>query len=513
MAGGQVSITVADGGSATIIVPGSSTQLVIGCSSSGTANQIVATRTPATLQANFGSGPLVEAAALACLQGGTVLAMKVPSASAGVASAVTASQGTGVSAGTSIVTVTGAPYDAYYVKVLVVTGGTVGTAGCAVQVSLDAGRNFGPTLALGSATTLALTGTGMTLAFAAGTLIAGNFFTFGCTEPVWNTAGIQAALSVFQGSTYGSTGVGSIHIVDGPMGGANCTTIEGYLDAMATAYVWTRAFGSAVDASPASIWGGTAVTESAWMTAIGTDYSACAARRMCIGAGYYNMPSAFPLPSLAGAPSYRRPITWSAAARQVTVPAQRHLGRVRDGSLSTITVNPTTDPQDGFIYHNEYLNPGLDYLIAGTGSNRFMSVMTRPGLPGIYITNPLTQAPLGSDYYLLPRGNVMDIFCQVVHTTGQTFIDDDIRLNANGTIYENDAAKIEGLITNACNVALFGANKMVSQKLVAKQNIVVDRTVNVAATGNVVITGQIVGKGYVLSESVTLSFQNPLAAT
>jgi hypothetical protein len=122
------------------------------------------------------------------------------------------------------------------------------------------------------------------------------------------------------------------------------------------------------------------------------------------------------------------------------------------------------------------------------------------------------MAQLGSDFWLLQRGNVMDIFCTTVHQSAQTFIDDDIRTNANGTIYENDASKIETLITNACNTALYGANKMISRKLVAKQDIVVDRTVNVLATNNVVITGMLPGKAYVLSESITLGFLNPLAA-
>ncbi|HTQ46664.1 MAG TPA: hypothetical protein VMI75_28115, partial [Polyangiaceae bacterium] len=83
MAGGQVNITIADGGSATIIVPGSTVQLVLGCSDIGTTNQIIATRTPATLLTNFGYGPLTEAAGMAAAAGGTVLAMKVPSNTAG----------------------------------------------------------------------------------------------------------------------------------------------------------------------------------------------------------------------------------------------------------------------------------------------------------------------------------------------------------------------------------------------------------------------------------------------
>ena len=509
--GGQANITIIDGGSATIIVPGSSLQLVIGCCSSGTVNQIIATRTPATLQSYLGYGPLVEAAGLVCLAGGTVLAIKCASAVAGTASTVTAT-----GAGTSVMTVTGAPVDTYFVKVLVVNGGTIGTAGCTIQLSLDAGRSYGPVISLGTATTYVVGTTGMTLNFAAGTLITNGTFTFGTTEPTWNTAAILAALQAFQASQYAITGVGSTHIV-GATTGANCSTIEGYLDNLATNDIFTRAFMSARDASPAAIWGGTAETEATWMSAIQTDFSATAARRACVGAAFWNMPTAFPVAQIAGAPSYRRPIAWAAAARAVTVPAQRHIGRVKDGNVSQITVNPTSDPQDGFIYHNEAVNPGLDFYINNGSGGRFMSTMTRTGLPGVYITNPLTMAPLGSDYWLMPLGSVMDIFCTIIHQQGQLLIDDDVRLNNNGTIYENDARNIENALAFAVNSILW-AQKMVSQPVAAGPAggsgpaIIVDRTTNVKATGACNITGTIAARGYLLTVNFSLGFLNPAAA-
>lgn len=520
--GGNLNITVADGGSASIIVPGSSTQLVIGCSTSGTVNQVVATRSPATLQSTFTSGPLPEAAALPCLAGGTVLAIRATTATPGVAGTVTKS-GTG----TSVITVTGTPVDTYYVKVLFTTSNagsaTVGTASPAIyaQVSLDAGRNYGLPISLGTATTLALTGTGLSLSFAAGTIVNNDYITFGTTEPQWSTAGIQAALNAFQASQYGVVGVGSVHIVGGGtasgMTGAQATTIQGYLDTLATGYIPTRAFASARDASPAAAWGGTGETEPTWMAALQTDYSSTAARRICPAAAYWNVQSAFPSPQIFGAPAYRRSVAWLAAARQVVVPPQRHLGRVKDGALSGLVVDPTKDPADGFIYHDERINPGLDYIIAGTGG-RFMSTMTRTGLAGVYITNPLTAAPLGSDFFLMPLGLVMDVFSSIIHTVGQQNIDDDIRTNANGTIYENDARAIEAILANSVNSVLW-AQKMISQPVGAGpaagasgSAIIVDRTVNVKSTNNVVLTGQIISRGYILSLTATLGFQNPNAA-
>lgn len=509
--GGNVNITVVDGGSASIIVQGSSVQLVIGCCSGGTAGQIVATRSPATLQSTFGQGPLVEAAALACAAGGTVIAVKAATTTAGVSSTVTTTGG-----GTSVITVTGTPVDTYYVKVLFLTAGTVGTAGITFQVSLDAGRNYGPVLSLGTATTFAIGVTGVTLNFAAGSILANQTVTFGTTEPLWNTAGIQAALNAFQASQYAIVGVGSTHIV-GTMSGSNATTIQGYLDTLANGYVYTRAFASARDASPPAAYGGTGETDTVWSGLIQTDFASTAARRLCVGAGHWNMPTAFPNPASTGAPALRRPIAWAAAARYVTVPPQRHVGRVRDGSIGQIVVNPLLDPTDGFVYHDERINPGLDYIIAGTGG-RFMTTMTRTGLPGVYITNPLSMAPLGSDFFLMPLGSVMDIFASIIHQVGQQTIDDDVRLNANGTIYENDARAIEAILANACNTVLF-SQKMISQAVqggptaaALGSSIIVDRTNNVKSTNNVNLAGQIVSRGYVLTITASLSYQNPNAA-
>lgn len=522
-AGGQVNITIVDGGSATLVVPGSSVQLVLGCCSSGTANQIIATRTPSTLTTYLGVGPLVEAAALTCLAGGTVLAMKIPGAVAGSAGTVTT-----VGGGTSIITVTGTPNDTYYVLVKFITGGTIASAGITFQVSLDAGRSFNtqssPTIVLGTANTYAIPGTGLTLNFAAGTILANQTVSFSTNEPYWNTAGVQAGILAFQASSYALGGVGSIHVVGSPgfaaATGPSCSSIQGYLDTLAnTGFIYQRAMMASRDASPAAAYSGTGETEQAWMTALQTDYSGVSARRMLVSAGYWNMPSAYPNPAAWGTPRFRRPVSYALAARAVAIPPQQHSGRVKTGNLSNIVVDSINDPTDGFVYHDERVNPGLDYITTGSGTARFATTLTRIGYPGVFSANPLTMAPIGSDFFLLPLGNVFDVFCSQFRTSAQLQIDDDVRVNTNGTIYENDAQAIEAAIASSCNAALF-STKMISSSiqtgpaaLAANQGcIAIDRTVNVKTTSAVTIVGQIVSRGYVLTINAILSFQNPLAA-
>src|SRR5271165_2578497 len=128
-----VTIVVNDNAAgAALVLPQSSLQVVIGCSTLAAGSSLMskplATTNPQTLVTNFVGGPLVEAAGLVCAAGGTVIAIPIPVTTKGTATTVQAT-----AAGTSAVTVTldatfGA-WDDYYVKVKTVTGGTRGTAG------------------------------------------------------------------------------------------------------------------------------------------------------------------------------------------------------------------------------------------------------------------------------------------------------------------------------------------------------------------------------------------------
>lgn len=497
---GEVQISILDGGS--VVTTPQSIQVVIGCSSTGTAAQVVASQNPQTFITNFGYGPLVEAATLSALAGATVLAIKATSNTPGASSAVTFT-GTG----TSVITVTGTANDSYLLQFLVVAGGTVGTTGITFQVSLDAGRNFGPVLALGIATTYVIPQTGLTLNFAAGTLVAGDTAKISTSEPLFNTAGIQACLNALQASQYASAGWGSMLIAGGSSAtnfavgvpGADATTIEGYLDTLATGYIFGRAMIQARDAKIPVAWGGSAETESAWITAITTDYSGVSARRINACAGHYNMPSGVPNPT-CGAPRYRRPLAWALAARRAQIPPQRHAGRVRDGSLTQIVVDPTNDPKDGFVYHDERVNSGLD-------AARFTSATTRIGPSGVFIKNPNLMSPLGSVFVLQPHGDVMDVACSLVHQVGLQFVNADLRVNPSGTIYENEARAIEAALSAALQ------QQMVATNMISSFTVAVDRTTNVLTTSTININLTITARGYVLQENVTIGYVQSAQAT
>lgn len=526
---GNVFITINDGQGSIAAVPAASVQAIVGYCSDGTNYAIVASPTPAVFQSQCGYGTGVEASGLCAANGGTALFCKVPLTTAGAASAVTATQGAGSNASTSTLTVSGACNDDLLVKVLCVGAGAIGSAG-AIQVSYDNGRTYGPVIQLPLATPatyyLAQTGNlagsgGLTLSFAVGSIYAGNFWTFSATGPILSDANVQTALQALAGSQYGVVGWGSTWLAGncgtsstGPTGGVHgvdAQVLEGYLDALATAYTYTRMFLSARDASPPTAFGGSGETESAWISSVNADYSQVSARRLCVGAANWNTPSAYNNPS-AGTPLYRRNIAWDGAARMVNLAAtgaggpQTHLGHVSDGSLATIVVNPSVDPLDGFIYHDESQVAGLDYIFSGTGG-RFMTTTTRKKRPGVFITNPLLMSPLGSVFTMLMYGSVIDVACDIVYAVGSQLVNSDIRLNPNGTIFANDALFIQASITNAINELMLAA-KMISPGT----QTVVDQTNDVNTSGNVNIAVTIVARGYVLKETVTIGFNNGAAA-
>jgi len=434
-ANGLVNITLQDTAGASVTVPLSSVQLVIGTSGGGTSQQLLSTKSVATLANTFTDGQLVQYGSLAINAGATVLAIKVPPTAPGTATAVVFT-GSGTSVYTVTLDGTNGAWDDYLVEVLIVTGGTRGVTGVTFQLSLDAGRTFSSIIQLGTATTYAITNTGITLNFAAGTFVAGDFAKFSTSAALWGDANIQTALTTtYFGSTAAAQGVGSI-VVLGKAAGADATAIEGYMDTLAINFNYDRVHLAVRDAIIPTAWGGAGETDATWITSIESDYSAVSARRVIACAGHYNVTSGWANP-IAGVPRYRRSLQWAQAIRETIIPPQRHSGRVRDGQLSNIVVSPTTDPLDGFIYHDERLNPGLD-------AARFCSAWTRIGQPqGFFIKNPNLMAPAGSFFTILPLGNVMDIACDIVMQVGAQFINDDVRTNINGTIYVNDALAIE----------------------------------------------------------------------
>jgi hypothetical protein len=105
---------------------------------------------------------------------------------------------TGVT-GTAAPSFSGAPYDDERLRIEIVDGGSLGTAGISFRVSRDGGASFlGGTIRLGTALTYLIPGTGVTVTFGASgrTLVAGDVLLANCTGPMWDAAGLSAGFDL-----------------------------------------------------------------------------------------------------------------------------------------------------------------------------------------------------------------------------------------------------------------------------------------------------------------------------
>lgn len=484
----DVVISVLDGAGSTVSVSQSKVMALIGVAKGGTAllQQVVAWTQPSTGLALHGPGSLPEAAALIVNNGGVALTVQIPIAVTGTASAVTHT-GTGGSAITLTLDGTVGAYDDYFAVIKIITGGTVGTSGV-FQISLDRGANFTPNIQLGTANTYVIPNTGVTLNFGAGTLVAGDTYTFSTQGPKGNAAGVTAAIDALRASSYAGQW-GSIQLVATLKGwsAADMATVELELDGSAASFeVFTRMLSASRDAlTPSSNgWGGSGETEATWMTAIQTDTSAQSTKRIGMCSGAYNIPSAYP--QLGTTFLYRRQSSWAVAQRMVQNPPQRMASRVKDGPLPAVVVNPTVDPGDGFIYHDERITPGL------TGA-RFQALRTRVGKGlGFFLDLPNLMSPVGSQFQFFPQGSVIDIACSITYQTAVNEIDADLILQQNGTLAGSEVLRIQTAIRKALD------DNMTSQGMCSGITVVVDPTVNVRTTGKVKITVTVNGVGYVI---------------
>ena len=501
-----VTITVVDNGANVgATVPQTSVQVKIGCAIGGVVNQPFATLQPSALQTQFIGGTLVEAAALVCEAGNVAVCISAPIVTLGTATAV---QSTVPGGSTSVVTTsldaTHGAWDTYYFQVKCVLTGTIGTGpGPSVIVSRDGGRNFGAPISLGATnalylgagtlTTFLAGGSGVQLNFAAGTLVNGDSWRFSTIAPLWNDAGLNAALAAFFSSQYAVSGVGSMHIV-GTSSTGDITAIQTAVQAGATSFVYERVMVELRDALTPTTYGGAGETEATWIAALATVTSSLTAQvRVCAGGGHYNTPSPFATPD-SGAPSYRRPATWSQAVRRTQIQRQRRAGRVLDNPLSTISVLPQ-DAQDGFIYHDERSTPGLN-------ASRIMTLMTWPLKgTGFFVCQENLLSPSGSQFTELAIGNVLDDACSISYQIGVDQVSNDVPLAPNGTLDPVFLNTLQADINNELKTLLVNTSE------VSAVFATLNPLWNVQTTGTIPITVAVQPKGYVNAITTTIFIQ------
>lgn len=93
------------------------------------------------------------------------------------------------------------PYGTYEVRIKCVTGGTIGTGGVTIQWSLDGGRTYSRTTALGTASTFAIPHSGVQVDFTVATIVAGDVFSVRTLAPAPSTADVTAGMAALAASS------------------------------------------------------------------------------------------------------------------------------------------------------------------------------------------------------------------------------------------------------------------------------------------------------------------------
>lgn len=492
----SVSLTILDNGLAQNFLTTGNLLYVIGPASQGPYWQIITSTngTDFVTQNGYGSG--VECAAFVANSSGQPVAFCAVPVTGGANTAVVQNTTNG---STSVVSLSGTPFDNYYGKVSVLTGGNIGSTGIQLGISLDAGRTTYQTTNLLAASSYVIPNTGLTLAFAAGGLVAGDSFTWISTEGVWTDAAIQSAVNalipipsltpkdiIVTGGSATRTG-GASTAGAGTVGAqaADVAAFDGYMTTLFNKRRYARMLTAAGDAA----WGGASTeTEAAWTTSLQTAFAASSSLRVGVTAGHYNAISSI------SQTQFRRPLLWQAAARDASVDLAVDLGRVKDGSLAN---TPLPSKPDGYIYHDESVNPGLD-------ASRFLTAYSVSGKPGLFVTNPNLMAPPGSDFNWLQHGAVIDEASYLALNYFVNELSDSVRVNATtGAILPQDAQHLQNQMNYILNA------NMVANNRVSGAQCVILTTNNILTTAQLVVTISIVPLGYIKSVSVTITFQNP----
>lgn len=472
-----VTITELDG--ALGVLPPSAGRLlaIIGAASSGPFETPATFARTKSVTDSFGSGPLVEAATSAIEKyQKPVVVIRTNTTTAAAAGAV---DSTG-KLGTSVVTVTGggtSAVDDLDVHFRVVNGGTVGTAGITYQTSVDGGNTWSTVKALGTANSLAVPDSGITLAFAAGTLLAGDVVKVRTSAAAPNAAEVTAALEALRVSMI----AWELVLIASPVDANIFDAIETKIQAMHSGGKYRAWTGNARMPNAGE-------SEAAYKTALDGIFGAKATRFGSVCAGDCDLTS-----SVSGR-KYRRPVSFVYGPLTASVSEEIN---VADPNLGSITGVSIRDLNGNPLRHDEAVNPGLD-------DSRFVTLRTHDGLQGVYITRPLLLSAAGSDYQLMPHRRVLNLGNDALRIYFLRRLNSPVLVDrVTGFILEQEALEIEA-----------GANAILRSTLLAKPKasdayFVLSRTDNLLSTKTLTGDMRIVPLSYPEFINLNVGFVNP----
>ncbi|HEV8246077.1 MAG TPA: DUF2586 family protein [Polyangiaceae bacterium] len=419
----EFTLTVRDPGQG-LTQEATSTPLVYGPCSNGTANVLESFNSIPDLLTAHPQGPATETAAYILAQGGGPIRFMKSAASVAAANSVVTSVGGG-----PVVTVAGTAADFYDAIIEIVLGGALGTA--TFRYTLDGGKNYSATLLTPSGLTYVIPNTGITATFTAGTQIAGATHSFTCTPAMWNSTDLGTAFAVLNiDFTPWDFFVGAGRHASAAAAATVGASLQSSLEGLITSQRWVRGM---IDA-------GNEATAAGVVTAYASTVSP---RLMYVYKGLRRAtPKAFQgwgTPMLGAVDGMAM-----LAARSLI---STHLGRYLSHNLTSFGATA--------IDYDEEKSAALN-------SAKIATLRTIPGVAGIWNKCDWLKAADGSDFLRWHFGRVMDTACRTTFLGLLPFLNVGLRTQTRvvggvtytGTLDDREITRIEDTVNGQLSAVL-----------------------------------------------------------
>ncbi len=175
-----------------------------------------------------------------------------------------------------------------------------------------------------------------------------------------------------------------------------------------------------------------------------------------------------------------------------SIPVQRKISRVRSGALTNT---------EAYLGTTALESTGGDAAtISGKG---FITFTTYPNVSGYFFSGDPMLTATTDDYSMLARGRVIDKAHVLAYTTFIQEVDDEVPVNADGTLDSGFCKWLSQQIVNQIN------NTMTANKEISDVSCYIDPSQNILSTNTLAVVLKVTPVGYATNIEITLGFQNP----
>jgi hypothetical protein len=358
------------------------------------------------------------------------------------------------------------PIDTYDVLVTIVTAGGLGAG--VFTYSMDGGNSNSPQILIPGGGTYVIPGTGVMLTFAS-TFVAADTYEFTTVTAGFGTTDVANALTALGADARPWF---CAHVAGMGTNSAAAASMSATVDTSLAAFQVAFKYVMGIVECPQS------ESDSTIISA----FASFASNRVMV-----TVTDVLHSSSLNRGRTLRRNIGVAIATRLAATNPSQDPGWVGSplGALANVTK----------IFRDEAKTPGL-------ATARFTVGTTRPTKAGFFCATGNMMAQAGSDFSSVGNRRVMDIACS---TAVGVFINDlnaDLLVNDNGTIYDPEATRLEGVVISALQNRLMAP----TPPDVSAVDAQINRTNNVLSTENLQLTVKVVPKAKARTLTMTIGF-------